>query len=58
MVLHRVWLLTIISGYGTAQSMIEMTPDTVDEGIVYTCNIDAAGKQSSIVKTLAVSFCK
>jgi hypothetical protein len=44
------------SGYGTAMSMIEMTPDTVDEGIVYKCEIDVAGKDSVLSETLAVSF--
>lgn len=44
------------SGYGTSKSMIEMTPADADEGILYTCHIDAAGKQSAITRTLTVSF--
>ena len=49
-----------VAGYGTAISMIEMTPTSTDEGANYTCFIDAAGTPgvNVLTKSLPVAFCK
>ena len=45
-------------GYGRGISMLELTPDAKEEGVLYTCAADVPGEYSAVVKKINVSFCE
>jgi hypothetical protein len=45
-----------INGYGRGISMLELTPTSQEEGMLYSCIADVPGKDNVVTQTLAVSF--
>ena len=58
MVILLSTLAMLIPGYGTSQSMLEVTASKADEGTVYKCYVDVPGGDAYHMKELPLKFCK